>query len=113
MGVRVKTDFSNAYKKVKSKKERTQAALDEQVLKDSNYYAPFDEGLLIGSALIASQIGQGKLIWDTPYSRKLYWNPQFNFSTDKNPNAGAMWFERAKSEHLAEWLQIADSEVNK
>lgn len=113
MGVSVKSNFAGAFKKVKRKTERTQLILDQQIVKDSNFYAPFADGLLIGSSLIASEFGKGKLVWDTPYSRKLYWNPQFNFSTDKNPNAGAMWFERAKAEHIGEWLQIAQSEVKK
>lgn len=113
MGVKVKSDFSGAFKKVKNKVERTQFILDQQIVKDSNNYAPFADGLLIGSALIASEFGKGKLIWDTPYSRKLYWNPQYNFSTDKNPQAGGMWFERARSAHLSEWIALAKSEVNK
>lgn len=113
MAVKVKTDFSGAFKKVKAKAERTQMILDQQIVKDSNFYAPFADGLLIGSSLIASEFGKGKLVWDTPYARKLYWNPEYNFSTDKNSKAGGKWFERAKSEHLSEWLQIAQSEVKK
>lgn len=113
MGVKVKTDFSGVLKKVKSKSERTQAVLDEQVLKDSNFYAPEDESTLIGSSIIASEIGKGKLVWDTPYARRLYWNPDYNFSTDTNENAGGKWFERAKSEHLEDWLKITQSEVGK
>lgn len=113
MGVKVKTDFSGAFKKVERKTKRTQLILDQQIVKDSNFYAPLNEGLLVGSSLIASEMGKGKLVWDTPYSRRLYWNPEYNFSTDKNPNAGGKWFERAKAEHLNEWLQIAQSEVGK
>ncbi|WP_035052811.1 minor capsid protein [Carnobacterium pleistocenium] len=113
MGVSVKSNFTGAFKKIERKTKRTQFILDQQIVKDSNYYAPFADGLLIGSALIASDFGKGKLVWDTPYSRRMYWNPQYNFSTDKNPNAGGKWFERAKAEHLSEWLQIAQSEVSK
>lgn len=113
MGVKVKTNFAGAFKKVERKTKRTQLILDQQIVKDSNFYAPLADGLLIGSSLIASEMGKGKLVWDTPYSRKLYWNPEYNFSTDKNPNAGGNWFERAKAEHLSEWLQIAQSEVGK
>jgi len=113
MGVSVKSNFTGVFKKIERKTKRTQFILDQQIVKDSNYYAPFADGLLIGSALIASEFGKGKLVWDTPYSRRMYWNPQYNFSTDKNPNAGGKWFERAKAEHLSEWIQIARSEVNK
>lgn len=113
INVKVKFELKGVKKKTKRKLDRGQFALDEQIIKDSNYYAPFDEGLLIGSALVASQIGKGKLIWDTPYSRRLYWNPQYNFSTDRNPNAGGKWFEQAKSNHLSEWISLAQSEVDK
>lgn len=29
--------------------------------------------------------------FDTPYARRLYWNPQLNFRKDKNPNAQGLW----------------------
>ena len=33
------------------------------------------------------------IIVDAPQARRLYYNPQFDFQTAKNPNAGAGWFE--------------------
>lgn len=33
------------------------------------------------------------LIYDTPYARRLYWHPEYNFRTDKNPNAQGKWLE--------------------
>lgn len=113
MRVKTKIDLSGVYKKVEAKTERAQAALNEQVLKDSNYFAPQDTSALINSSLLASRVGEGILIWDTPYSRKLYWNPGFNFSTDKNPNARAMWFEAAKSMFISDWIAMTQKEVNK
>lgn len=102
----VKVDLSGVSSKIKSNAERAQFILDEQILKDSNFYAPQDTGELIRSSLRMSLIGQGKLIWDTAYSRRLYYNPQYDFSKDKNPNAGGLWFEMAKSRHLMEWLDL-------
>jgi hypothetical protein len=32
------------------------------------------------------------IVSDTPYARRLYFHPEYNFRTDKNPNAGGMWF---------------------
>jgi hypothetical protein len=83
-----------------------QFALDNEVIKDSNFYAPEDTGMLQGSALLASNIGKGKIVWNTPYSRRLYYNPEYNFSRDKNPNAGGLWFEVAKAAHKRNWLAI-------
>lgn len=43
----------------------------------------------------ASEISQGKakIVFDTPYARRLYWHPEYNFRTDKNPNARGKWME--------------------
>lgn len=83
-----------------------QHALDQQVLKDSNSFAPEDEGTLIESAIRSSEPGSGKIIWDTPYARRLYYNPGYNFSKDKNPRAQGLWFEAAKAQHGSEWEQV-------
>lgn len=40
-----------------------------------------------------SKIGQGKaaVVFNTPYARRLYYHPEYNFRTDKNPNAQGKW----------------------
>jgi len=42
-----------------------------------------------------SQIDNGKvgIIFDTPYARKLYWHPEYNFRKDKNVNAQGKWMQ--------------------
>ena len=40
-----------------------------------------------------ARTGRVKLIYDTPYARRLYWHPEFNFRSDKNPNARGKWLE--------------------
>ena len=40
-----------------------------------------------------ARTGRVKLIYDTPYARRLYWHPEFNFRTDKNANARGKWLE--------------------
>lgn len=91
--------------------EYAQFLLDQQVIKDSNFYIPMDEHYLERSALIASQIGKGLVVWQTPYARRLYYNPQYNFSTDVNPNARGLWFEHSKSERKDDWIKLADEAV--
>jgi hypothetical protein len=91
--------------------EYGQFVLDETALKDSNYYVPEDSGDLQDSGLMHSKIGDGELRWKTPYSRRLYYNPQYNFSRDKNPNARGLWWEAAKSEKRKQWLEQADKAV--
>jgi len=89
-----------------------QAALDEQVLKDSNYFCPQAEGTLQSSGVLATKIGTGEVIWDTPYAHRLYVHPEYNFSKDKNPNARGKWFEEAKARHRDEWIVKAQGAIN-
>jgi hypothetical protein len=90
----------------------SQAALDEQVLKDSNYFCPLQEGTLQASGVLSTKLGSGIVIWDTPYAHRLYWHPEYNFSLDRNPNARGKWFEEAKARHLPEWLAKAQGALN-
>lgn len=105
---KVKVDVNMG--KLKAKEEiasrLAQEQIDQAVLKDSNYYIPKDKSYLEGSGIISSLIGKGKIIWDEPYARRLYYNPQYNFSKDMNPNAQGLWFEAAKSNKLQSWVNI-------
>ncbi|WP_054634820.1 minor capsid protein [Thalassobacillus sp. C254] len=100
-------------KLIKTSIEGGQKELDSQVLKDSNFYAPHDQGDLIESGVRNSKPGDGKIMWSTPYSRRLYYNPQYNFSKDRNPNASGLWFENAKSMHLPSWLKISQDAIRR
>lgn len=111
VNISVEVDFRGLYKKTEQAERRIRYAVTEQVVKDSNFFAPQDTGALMRSALMASNYETGQAIWDVPYASKLYWNPQFNFSRDVNPNAGGLWFETAKSMALADWINIAKGEV--
>lgn len=97
---------------MKPKLKQAQFILDTQIIKDSNYFIPMDTGMLRDSALSASAIGEGRVVWNTPYARRLYYNPKYNFSKDKNPNARGLWFEAAKHAHLNQWLQMAKNVFN-
>ncbi|MBC1459071.1 minor capsid protein [Listeria newyorkensis] len=109
MKVNVQVNAKNIEKDVLKRIEKAQFALDNQVLKDSNYFAPWDTQATIDSSFIHSKIGEGMLIWATPYARRIYFNTQYNFSKDKNPNAGGLWFEVAKSKFLSDWVKVANA----
>lgn len=111
--IRVKVDLKRVKPKIKKATKLAQIAIDEQVLKDTNDFAPFDTGNLINSSLRSSMIGQGRLVWDTPYARRLYYNPQYNFSKDQNPKAGGLWFERAKAKHRRQWAETAQEAIER
>lgn len=93
------------YKQILAYK-KAQFALDSQVLKDSNYFIPKREGFLEKSGILHSRIGRGHIEWRTPYSRRLYYNPQYNFSKDVNPNARGLWYEEAKARNKNEWVEV-------
>lgn len=58
---------------------------------------PFDTGTMQNTKTFVddSKVKQGKVSIATegPYARRLYFHPEYNFRTDKNPNAGGLWFE--------------------
>lgn len=103
-----KVKWSNVEKKVDEATKFAQFTLDSAVLKDSNYYIPTDQHYLEKSGIQHSKLGSGEIIWQTPYARRLYYNPQYNFSKDINPNARGLWFEVAKIEKLKSWLDQAE-----
>ena len=40
-----------------------------------------------------SKRGEVKLITNTPYSRRMYYHPEYNFQTKENPNAQGNWYD--------------------
>lgn len=50
-----------------------------------------DESLSIDTGKINK--GNIKLRYDTPYARRLYYHPEYNFRTDKNRNAKGLWLD--------------------
>lgn len=89
-----------------------QKQLDQEVLKGSNFFIPKETGELEKSGVRHSQIGKGRIVWDTPYARRLYYNPQYNFSTDTNPNAQGLWFEAAKARFISDWVRMTKQAIN-
>ena len=58
---------------------------------------PFDTGALQnrGTNRDTSNVSKGvvSIVSDTPYARRLYYHPEYNFYQGANPNAGGMWFQ--------------------
>lgn len=55
----------------------------------------------------ASGLGQGKvkIVFDAPYARRHYWHPEYNFRTDKNPNAQGKWMEKYHDGEKREFVE--------
>jgi len=58
---------------------------------------PFDTGNMQNDSMDKDdknvKKGYVRLVVDTPYTRRLYFHPEYNFQTTKNPNARGLWFE--------------------
>jgi len=54
---------------------------------------PKDTGALEESGFVQIKGVVASIIFDTPYARRLYWHPEFNFRTDKNPYAQGLWMD--------------------
>ena len=58
---------------------------------------PFDTGHLEEDAIFVdysnSQNGKVTLVSSTPYVRRLYYHPEYNFQTKENPNAKGKWLD--------------------
>lgn len=77
----------------KALEETTEAILSD--IKTSAV-VPKDSGELERSGFVdLSRIDSGvtSIIFDTPYARRLYWHPEYNFRHDKNINAQGKWMQ--------------------
>lgn len=58
---------------------------------------PFETGHLQNDSTFVdgSEVSAGHvdLVSSTPYARRLYYHPEYHFSKENNPNAGAGWFD--------------------
>ena len=92
---------------------RVQTTIDQATIDWCRTYSPWKTGRLANSPYAASQIGQGVVVYDTPYARRMYYNPQFHFDKSVNPLAGGYWFERMKADHTQDILMEAAGATGK
>ncbi|MEG2744007.1 MAG: hypothetical protein RR948_17125 [Clostridium sp.] len=77
----------------KALEETTEAVLSD--IKTSAL-VPKDTGKLERSGFVdltRIQDGKASINFDTPYARRLYWHPEYNFRQDKNINAQGKWMQ--------------------
>lgn len=98
--------------KIKELQRIGQQALEmtaEAVLTDikTSQVVPKQTGELERSGFVdVTEIRQGvaRIVFDTPYARRLYWHPEYEFRTDKNPNAQGKWMETYNSGDKRKWV---------
>lgn len=75
--------------------EKTGEALHNEVVQAQ--VMPWDNGHLQRDSTFVdysqSKSGTVSLVSQTPYARRLYFHPEYNFQTKENPNAQGKWLE--------------------
>ena len=91
--------FPGALKKLTNAQIKALEATGEKMLaeKIEAQEIPFDEGTLqnVQSGVNKDSLNKGQLeiYHDTPYAARLYYNPQYDFNQEFNPNAKGEWWE--------------------
>lgn len=129
----VHTDGGAALKeKLAEACSRAEAALAEQILKDTRPYVPARSLSLANRARVVGNT----VVYPGPYARFLYygkvmvdpntgstWAPlgatkvvtdrDLRISQEVNPKAQARWFDGAKAQNLEKWKRVASEAVKK
>lgn len=78
--------------------------------------SPWDVGTLAGTAAVVSAQDPdagAAVTFDTPYAVRLHEHPEYNFSTDSNPNAQGKYLENAAAEGKDELGAIIAKQVDR
>ena len=86
---------------------------DYIVLNGMRKYLPKREGILETSGDTNTVLGNGEIVYRVPYARRLYHNPQYNFSKEKNPLAGGVWAERAYNDNGEQWANLLQNFIDR
>ena len=104
MPVKIMIDPNQCAAKVEGAWRKGLFALSSQVLGDCNQYVKYDQGTLEKSSYAHSKLAEGRLIWQTPYAKRQYWE----IRTSLTPGRMWKWCETAKRNHKDTWRRIAE-----
>ena len=74
--------------------EQTGQALLTEVRNDQ--VIPFDTGTLSDNTSVSDYNSSSrgvKIVSNTPYARRMYYHPEYNFQKTNNPNAKGKWYD--------------------
>ena len=108
MSVRIKIDESHIIAKMDNAWNTGIEMLSSQILRDCNYYCKEDTGMLIMSSLIHSEFKKGRLVWQTPYAARQYYEIPTAYH-DVNHNATWRWCEYARKSFGKDWDRQAQA----
>ncbi|HHY42980.1 MAG TPA: hypothetical protein GX514_09110 [Thermoanaerobacterales bacterium] len=107
--MRVDVKFKPNKKNIKVLEKAIKAAFPEtlEAMKteiNNMQVVPKETGNLEESVKTGVEGNKGYISYNTPYARRLYFNPQYNFRTDKNPNAQGRWLDTFIHGPKRQWL---------
>ena len=110
-----------------------QKYLDNQIIRDTEPYVPFESGDLRTSARNGTKLGSGRIVYRRPYAHYLYrglamvgkesrsaWAKKdepkvysgkiLNYRTE---GTGNEWFEKSKKDNLQSWIKGVKERIKK
>lgn len=106
--IKVDFDMGALTRKYKNRVGIAQKKLDEAVIKDTDRYVRYRTGVLARSVQTASHIGEGLIVYDTPYAKKIYYDTKSQVTKDVHRDATPMWVDVSKKKNLANWIRTAE-----
>ncbi|MBR2209896.1 MAG: hypothetical protein IJ896_00245 [Fibrobacter sp.] len=104
MPIRIQIDPNKVGAKVMGAWKESLLPLSSQILEDCNQYVKVDQHTMESSSYAASDLNNGKLVWDTPYAKRQYWEIRRAIV----PGRTWKWCETAKRKHKADWQKLAE-----
>lgn len=104
MPIRIQIDPNKVGAKVMGAWKESLLPLSSQILEDCNQYVKVDQHTMESSSYAASDLNNGKLVWDTPYAKRQYWE----IKTSLTPGRTWKWCETAKRKFKSDWQKLAE-----
>lgn len=104
MPIRIQIDPNKVGLKVQGAWKESLLPLSAQILQDCNQYVKVDQHTMESSSYAASDLNNGKLVWDTPYAKRQYWE----IKTSLTPGRTWKWCETAKRKFKSDWQKLAE-----
>lgn len=104
MPIKIQIDPNKVGMKVQGAWDKSLFPLSSQILGDCNQFVKVNQHELESSSYRASQLNEGKLVWDTAYAKRQYWE----IKTSKTPGRTWKWCETAKRKFRSDWQKLAE-----
>ena len=104
MPIRIQIDQNKVGAKVMGAWKESLLPLSGQIMQDCNKYVKVDSHAMELSSGAASDLHNGKIVWDTPYAKRQYWE----IKTSLTPGRTWKWCETAKRKFKSDWQKLAE-----